>query len=142
LGTRHCYFLWIFVVVLLSFVFKSRTYDHSLVTEKYYEEDLNYQTFYEKRANTIAAKDPLIIGYQAELQNLNIQFPSHMQDAKGTILLFNPSAKTLDVKVPIQLNSDGFQKISTEDLKSGSWKIKVDWEHEERGYFQETTVYL
>ena len=60
-GTGIAAFYLLFMVVLLSFVIKSRSYDHSLVTTNYYEQDLKYQQQYDKLANTLALDHPLVI---------------------------------------------------------------------------------
>ena len=49
-GTGIAIFYGTFMVIMITFVIKSRSVDHSLVMDNYYEEDINYQSHMDKLA--------------------------------------------------------------------------------------------
>ena len=51
-GTGIAIFYTLFASVLVMVVIKSKQYDHSLVVDNYYEEDLHYQSHFDKLVNS------------------------------------------------------------------------------------------
>ena len=139
-GTGIAVFYLLFMVVLLTAVFKSRSYDHSLVVPNYYEEDLKYQEQYDKLANTLALDTPLEINQ--EESKVRISFPSGMDAITGEVWLFRPSNAKADIRLPIQLGSDNVMEISTKTMIQGRWKMKIDWQAGSQQFYKEQTIVL
>jgi nitrogen fixation protein FixH len=131
-----------FMVILLYFVFKSTTHDNSLVMDNYYEQDLKYQSHYDKVVNTMQLKEQPTFEQDATAQTLNIQFPQGMNNSEGSVHLFRPSTKHQDITVPLKLNEDGRMSIPTKLLSAGRWKIKMDWKSEQKDYYLEKAIEL
>ncbi len=141
-GTGIFLFYSVFAAALFYVVFKSTQYDHSLVTKEYYAEDLKYQEHYEKLVNTQGLEQDLQITTQKEGM-VSLQFPEELgNQITGEILLFCPSNSKFDMKVPVSLSEDFSQLIPTEGLKSGRWKVKVDWIAGGKKYYSEETITL
>ncbi len=131
-----------FMTILLYFVFKSTTYDHSLVMDNYYEEDLKYQEHYDKMSNQMALTKSLVISQNDEAQYLRFEFPGNMKEVKGKILLFCPSTKHRDIEKDIELDANNKMLIRTNNMVSGRWIIKADWTANDIPYYKETEIVL
>lgn len=134
-------FYVVFVIALLLTVWKSTTYDHSLVEEDYYAKDLSYQEHYHKLLNASRLTTDLQISLHAE-NGIRLVFPTELGEPSGSIRFFKPSASNLDVEMKVDTDAAGEQIISTAHLKKGLWRIKVDWEIAGKFYFKEEALEL
>ena len=73
---------------------------------------------------------------------IKFQFPVDLGVPQGEIHFFCPSDSKLDFRIPIKADSEYQQFISTEQLKSGLWRIKVDWQAGGQPYFKELALAL
>lgn len=133
-------FYALFVIALVYQVIKSTGYDNSLVSEAYYKDDLNYQQHYVKLKNTLLIKEDFKVINEKGTGYVEVRFPSYQKDIRGTITLFNPVSSAKDVKVVIKTDVENVQRISTESLAEGLWKLKVDWVSGSKPYFSETSI--
>ena len=139
-GTGIALFYTLFVLVLVFAVIKSTGVDHSLVTEDYYQKDLEYQSQIDREVNTQALEEDLKITFSDPERTIRLQFPGNLGDVKGTALFFRPSNKALDFEVPIQPNDTGQQLIPTKGMLPGLWKVKVNWNAGGKEYYKEDTI--
>lgn len=118
-----------FMVFILSFVYKSIAidkYQHELVSEDYYGEELHYQEEIDK-LNTAKSLEQDI-----KLSNTNegvmIYFPEVFEEdsISGQISFQRMSNQKLDFSEEINLTSHS-QLISVDKLVSGKWIVKIDW---------------
>lgn len=134
-GTGIAIFYTTFMIIMITFVIKSKQVDHSLVVEDYYAKDLSYQSHANKLINAQSLKNDLDISQDGKI--LTFQFPMEVKQPTGEILLYRPSDKSKDVLIPIQTNEEKNLNINTTDLSSGLWKIKVNWEAGGKAYYKE-----
>jgi hypothetical protein len=80
-GTSIAIFYILFAATMVGMVIKSKTYDHSLVTDDYYAKDLAYQQHYDKLANAKALATDLSIGKVG--QQVQFLFPKEMGQPSG-----------------------------------------------------------
>ncbi len=139
-GTGIFIFYSCFAMTLFFQVYKSTQYDHSLVVEDYYAKDLAYQTTFDKLANSIALKNPLQIDYQKGLQQIQLTFPKTDKAVTGSILLYRASDKKADVLLPIRIDAQNNMVINAATLKTGRWKIEVDWIANGTPYLNRKTI--
>ncbi|MEL4454574.1 FixH family protein [Lutimonas vermicola] len=118
-----------FMVFILSFVYKSIAmdeYQHELVSEDYYGDELRYQEEIDKLNN---AKH---LNQDIELRNtkngVTISFPKDIDPSSisGSIYFQRLSNEKLDFTEEIKL-TDHEQLISVDKLVSGKWIVKIDW---------------
>lgn len=133
-------FYGIFAVSLLAVVIKTTQYDHSLVTEKYYEKDLQYQEHYEKLANSQKLTQPLKVWKDKDAQALSIQFPNGMGNIQGEVTFYRPVNSDEDFSIPFQLSGENLLEYNTTDLQPGLWTIKIDWKAGRVPYYQEVNI--
>ena len=139
-GTSIAIFYIAFAVTMVGFVIKSKTYDHSLVTDDYYAQDLAYQHHYDKMVNAKALANDLTIGKVGE--QVQFLFPKEIEQPNGEILFYRASDKSKDFTVKVSTDSNGLQTVPTSQLVPGRWTVKVDWQGGGKEFYKEQVVIL
>lgn len=117
------------------------TYDHDLVTEDYYAEELEYQKDIDKLKNAKNLNEN--ITYKKTAEGLIILFPKAIDFKKitGKVFLYRPSNKHLDFDTVISLSKPNLL-IPDNRLVDGRWNIKIDWQYNGISYlFKESINY-
>lgn len=118
-----------FMIFILSFVYKAVAldeYQHELVSEDYYKDELHYQEEIDKLNNAGKLNQDILI--RNSDQGVHISFPKTIDESsiKGEITFQRLSNQKLDFTEAIKLSSHE-QLIPAEKLVSGKWIIKIDW---------------
>lgn len=116
-------------------------YNHDLVTEDYYAEELVYQNDIDKLKNSNNLTKN--ISYNKSAEGLVIHFPDNVDFNKitGNMFLYRPSNKHLDFDTAISL-SKPYLLIPDNRLVDGRWNIKIDWQYKGKSYlFKESINY-
>ena len=133
-----------FIVFIMYFVVNmtaNDAYDHDLVTEDYYKEELEYQNEIDKLNNANTLKE--VITYKKTAEGLLVSFPKTMnsKNITGKVFLYRPSNKQLDFETSISLSKLQLL-IPDKRLVDGRWNIKIDWQYNGKSYlFKEALVY-
>ena len=111
-----------------------------LVTEDYYEKELKYQQHIDVVNSTNALEGK--VEFQFLPSSLNIKFPPAGEPGRyaGTIFFFRPSDKKKDFTTEVKLDSAHSQRISTEKLQHGLWRVKISWSIGGKEYYYEQPV--
>jgi hypothetical protein len=140
-GKGIAIFYTLFAATMIFAVIRSTQYDNSLVSEKYYQDDIAYQQQYDRIKNSQELLHPLEVQYEKESEKLILLFPPHISTVEGSIHLFCPSASHEDVKYPIALEEDSNrQTLLLSSLRKGLWKVKIHWEGAGQEYYDEKTI--
>ena len=131
-----------FISFILFFVIQMSTqskYDHDLVTETYYEEELQYQNTIDKQKNAQKLTQDVTLT-QTE-QGIEIVFPKtfDINTIKGKVFLYRPSNKQFDFEMPISLSNHTLL-IPDNRLLGGRWDISVDWSYDEEAYLYKQEI--
>jgi hypothetical protein len=118
-----------FIIFILSFVYKATflpEYDHHLVSEEYYKDELNYQQEIDKEKKAGQLKENITLKKVSD--GLLISFPSEFDPTKitGTISFQRISNSKIDFTLPIQLKTSKIL-IADKDLVAGRWNVKIEW---------------
>ncbi len=133
-----------FIIFILSFVFKATfipEYDHHLVSDDDYKDEMNYQQEIDKLNKAAVLKEDITITKVAE--GLLIKFPAEFDAEKitGTISFQRPSNDKIDFNLPIKLITSDYL-ISKENLVEGRWNVKIEWTNKGTTYlFKEKLMY-
>ncbi|MBW3519472.1 FixH family protein [Flavobacterium sp. NKUCC04_CG] len=135
-GTGIVIAIVLFMAFILQYVIKVQInpdYDNELVTENYYQEEIEVDGEYDRELNSKGVKNAVQL-IPAE-DGLHIQFSDEFDynDIKGTIFLYRPSNQKLDFEIPISLSSSNLL-IPNKDLVDGRWNITVEWVYNGKGY--------
>jgi len=130
-----------YVLYLVFLVFKSKTMDHSLVMDNYYQHDLDYQTHYDKITNRKLLGQDLLVVQNKEEGNLIFNFGVSKQVHNLKIEFYRPSDARLDFsKEYKEVNSP--IRLSTNNIAEGKWTIKVHWSDDKLNYFKEEEFFI
>ncbi|MGG8497941.1 FixH family protein [Tenacibaculum sp. TC6] len=130
-------FIMYFVITMST----DKKYNHDLVTEKYYQKELEFQNNIEAAQNAKQLKNNITIKKSEE--GLIINFPKDFdyQKIKGKVFLYRPSNKQLDFELPLSL-SNTYLLVPEKRLLGGRWNITINWEYEGKDYlFKEELIY-
>ncbi|MDX2072496.1 MAG: FixH family protein [Haliscomenobacter sp.] len=141
-GSGIAIFYSLFVITMVYAVVRSTQFDNSLVSDQYYAEDLKYQERFDKLSNAQLLKEDLKIEASESGSQVELFFPSELASVHGEIYFFCPSDQTRDFKVNIAPNLNHRQVISTSGLKTGLWRVKVDWSDGTKAYYKEEVIHL
>lgn len=141
-GVGIAIFYSLFVVVMVGMVVYSKNFDHSLVVDNYYEEDLQYQKHIDKVNNSRKLATDLVIENNKEQQAILFQFPKETAQLGGNILFYRADDKSKDFNVKIAPGADGKIAVPVKDMKPGRWQLKVDWEGNGTSYYKEQTIFI
>jgi len=120
-----------FISFIMYFVVRMNTEDradHELVTTDYYKKELAYQKEIdaEKNASALNAK----VEIDKTENGLMVTFPEKFkpENITGTVSLYRPSNRHLDVNFPISL-SNTHLLIPDNRLVDGRWDITITWQY-------------
>jgi hypothetical protein len=116
-------------------------FEHELVTEDYYAEELAYQNDIDKLNNANTLKEN--VSYVITEEGLTINFPEALdyKNITGKVFLYRPSNKQLDFETAISLSNSNLL-IPDKRLVDGRWNIKIDWQYKGNSYlFKEQINY-
>jgi nitrogen fixation protein FixH len=133
-----------FIIFILSFVFKATflpEYDHHLVSDDYYKDEMNYQQEIDKLNKAAALNEDVSLTKVAE--GLLIKFPAEFDPEKiaGTISFQRPSNDKIDFQLPIKLTTTDYLILDNQ-LVQGIWNVKIEWTTNSITYlFKEKLMY-
>lgn len=111
-----------------------------LVTDNYYEKELQYQTHIDVVKNSREINKEMSV--TASGKEIFLEFP-HLAPASeysGNIFFFRPSNKSQDFNVPVVIDSSFSQKISMKNYYTGMWRVKISWAVQGKKYYYEQPI--
>jgi len=135
-GTGIVVTIIVFIAFIMYFVITmstDNTYSHDLVTDKYYQEELNYQQEIDAEKNAKSLKEKVTI--EKNSKGLKINFPKYFnpKSIEGKVFLYRPSSKQLDFEIPISI-SKSYLLVPEQRLVDGRWNMKIFWKHKNTNY--------
>ena len=133
-----------FIGFIMYFIIQmsvNKKYDHDLVVEDYYKQELQFQNDINKEENSKSLKENVY--WVKTDEGLLITFPKDLNEneIKGKVFLYRPSNKQLDFEIPISISNHNLL-IPDSRLLDGRWNIKIDWKYKESSYlFKEEIIY-
>src|SRR5690554_6916231 len=133
-----------FMAFILQYVIRVQVdahYDNELVTENYYQQEIEINGNRLKQTNAIELGESLKI--VATSQGNKVSFPEtfNQEEIKGTISLYRPSNQALDQIFPLKLTSNNLL-IPKSNLVDGRWDITLDFQYQGKEYQKQQTLML
>lgn len=129
-----------FVIFIFVMVYKAVNSNFQLVTKEYYKEELAYQEVIDgtNKANQLSAA----VSIQQVDDQLIIQLPEEMkqQSVNGSIWLYCPSEDKNDRRLPLMVNGEGKQIISTKTIAADNYLAKIRWQANNETYYTEQRI--
>lgn len=128
-----------FIMYFIITMNVDKKYDHDLVTEDYYAEELAYQEDIDKLKNSNELTEN--VSFKKSDEGLLISFPKNIDFNKisGKVFLYRPSNKHLDFDTAISL-SKPYLLIPDKRLVDGRWNIKIDWQYKGKSYLLKESI--
>jgi hypothetical protein len=122
-----------FIMYFVISMSTGKSYNHDLVSEKYYQNELEYQTNIDATKNAKVLKENIKVIRVSE--GLKIYFPTEFnsKDITGKVFLYRPSNKQLDFEIPISI-SNTYLLVPEKRLLGGRWNITVSWNYKNTAY--------
>jgi len=144
-GTGIVVGMGIFMIFILQYVVRvqvDKDYDNELVTENYYQEEINIDNNYQAEQNALILGNQFTIEKSSE--GVVISFPETMdvQNINGKISLYRPSDQSLDQTIDISLSSSNYLLIPLHQLAGGRWDISVHFQYEGKQYLKKSTILI
>ncbi|WP_370901234.1 FixH family protein [Chryseobacterium gossypii] len=125
-----------FIIFILSmlFLFPNGQKNSEMVTDNYYEEELQYQDVIDakKRADTLQEK-PV---YSQNKEGIKITFPQSHDNSNTTVkfVLNRTDDQNLDIKKSVQLDANKSFLIPSQVLKVGNYTLRLMWTKDKTDY--------
>ncbi len=128
-----------FIMYFIITMSTNNAYNHDLVTEDYYQKELEFQDEIDKENNSKTLSKN--IDWKKTTDGLLISFPDSLDFNKitGKVFLYRPSNKQFDFEVPISLSNHNLL-IPDERLLDGRWNIKIDWQVNNTSYLYKKEI--
>lgn len=135
-GTGIMIAMALFMIFILQYVIRVQVdtrYDNELVTENYYQQEIEVDGRHDREVNALKLSQPLNI--ESISEGIKISFPSDFDYNKinGKISLYRPSNQRLDFEKTISLSSSNLL-IPKKALVDGRWDIVVEWSYKGKEY--------
>ncbi|NRD23947.1 FixH family protein [Winogradskyella litoriviva] len=131
-----------FISFIMYFVISMSTnkkYNHDLVVEDYYGEELQFQDDIDKEEHSKTLSTN--ISWKKTNKGIEISFPKNLdyKNIEGKVFLYRPSNKQLDFETPISLSNHNLL-IPDKRLLDGRWNIKIDWQYNNNSYLYKSEI--
>ena len=125
----------IFIVALVLIMFTSKK--DALVDNDYYEKGINYNKVYNRKEqmNQDHAQPELSIGTDMIILRFK-------DKAEGVAKLMRTADKELDKTIPFKTNVNNQVIFPSAALKSGSWRLILEWISNGKSYLYEQEITL
>lgn len=135
-------FIGLFMTFILTLVFKCSQNKVDLVSSNYYDLEIQYQKQIDRINNSAQLDKQVMI--TSENGIINFHFPEKFRNLKieGNITFFKPDNSVHDFKIPLILDPDLSQRISSNEMKSGWWIVKLNYKDEKKEYYAEDKINL
>tara|TARA_R110000850_G_scaffold30630_2_gene84220 strand:- start:70115 stop:70561 length:447 start_codon:yes stop_codon:yes gene_type:complete len=128
-GTGIVIAIGLFMAFILYFVITmmtDSTYDHDLVIEDYYKQEIGFQDELDARNN--AAQLEKSIRIEQSPEGLQIVFPREYAEqlTEGKVMFYRVNQKKLDFEKPLSF-TENTMFIPAGEIVSGRWDVSVYW---------------
>src|SRR5262245_61085090 len=113
-----------------------------LVSPDYYEQEIRFQSHLDSLDRTRQLGASVI--YDQTARRIRICLPRQQagQPISGVIRLYRPSAAGLDREIVLQPDSNGVHSLEAAGLRSGLWRVRVNWRIQDQDYALDQTLVL
>lgn len=136
-------FVYVGFIGFITYLIYRCTHENTdLVTEDYYGKELAFTDQYNREKNSNDPGMKMDIRLENESKTVVFTFPPAVRDSQltGEIKFYRPDDKKLDFSLPLKSGAD--QTVDCAALKSGRWKIQVNWNTASRGFYQADEIFI
>lgn len=125
------------MIVLVSVAVRQ---DFDLVDKDYYQKSVDYQSHIDKLKKSDELNEKVKLETTDDL--IIISFPriASNENYQGKIHFYSPVDAKNDKLFDLKIDTSFTQKFDKKDLKSGRYKVKIDWTASESQYYFEDEI--
>lgn len=141
-GTGIVIAIALFIAFILYFVITmttSKEFEHDLVIEDYYKQEIGFQDELDARNNAVQLTEKVNIEKTANGVLISIPETWSTNIKKGKVTFYRVSNKALDFEKELQL-SNHQMLIPESELVQGRWDISIYWEMEGKAYIAKEKI--
>lgn len=133
-----------FTAMMIGFAVYASNHKITLVVNDYYKEEIEYQQKINKMNEFASLKEQPTLKYKKEAQEVELNFPASIREMipVGKVYFYRPNDSQQDFFVDLEFDNEGKQQIPVELLANGKWKLKLDWQAEDRAYYLEKEIFI
>lgn len=137
-------FFAVLISCIVAFIIFAGCNRMELVHPNYYEDEMRFQQQMDRVKRTRALPAGVAAAYDAKAQTITISLPpEHARlAASGRIELYRPSDSKLDRHLPLAINTEGAQRVDANTMRSGLWKVRVQWKAGGDEFFFDQSVFI
>jgi hypothetical protein len=126
--------LFIAFILFMIFVFPNGKQNSELISDDYYQDELQYQNVIDAKKNADALPEKPV--YSQLPEGIKITFPKEIQPDNKTVNfnLFRTEDKNLDVKKDLQTDAENAVLIPEKVISHGSYTLKIKWTENKKPY--------
>ncbi|MFM7016748.1 MAG: FixH family protein [Bacteroidota bacterium] len=130
----------LFVIGMLTLVYKCTQQNTELVADNYYDQEVNYQARYNKMKN---ANEAPVRFTSINKNAVELLFPEQFMNnsIKGQISFYRPDNMKKDFKMNVNVVNGKMQVVS-DKLTGGKWQMTVSWSCNGKDYLQEEKLMM
>ncbi|HRY98557.1 MAG TPA: FixH family protein [Bacteroidales bacterium] len=134
-GTGTAIFFAAFIVFMMVLVLLASRQGVQLVTEDYYEKELEFQDVQERMARADQLPEPL--RWELKGNTLLLDFPEAAGvEFRGSLVFYNPSNEAKDQRMDFSTVNDSLL-LDLGALTAGRYTLKVEWQAGGVEYYSE-----
>lgn len=137
-GHKIVIFIFIFVSFILCIVYVATHQQFDLVTEKYYEKELDFNNLQKKATAANALQDSVYWEVKDQLLWITLPIPND-STISGHLYLFRPSDGQQDVSLNLV---NKITVLPVKGLQKGYYKILADWQVGSQHFYAESKIMI
>lgn len=143
-GTGIVVFLILFMSFMLTMVYKCGQVKSELVSDKYYDQEINYQKQIDKTNNASKLKENIKVIYNKPSKAFVISYPQDINptDILGEITFYKPDNQNADFNINVTPDKENKQLISAEKISKGLWNVHINWAASNVSYYFESQLFI
>ncbi len=136
-------FFILFTAYIVGFVIFASRQKMDLVREDYYDQEIRFQQQIDRVQRTAPVLAAAGIDYDRARGMVTVSLPSLSRDVvTGAVSFYRPSDASMDNNVQLGLDPAGRQSISVRSLRTGFWKVRIQWKSAGQEYFFEKPIVI
>lgn len=132
----------IFAAGVAVMVAVSMKNDTDLVAENYYEKEIKYQNEIDMLKRSIFLKEKIKIRLEVKDIIIEVEDSKLAGNLSGEIYFYRTNDEDKDFIERINFTNGGMQKINTENMNRGLWKLRLNLIYNSEKYFIEERIFL
>jgi hypothetical protein len=132
----------LFSAGIITMVAISMSKNTDLVSDNYYEQEIKYQKQIDLLKNSAEYRDKISASSEENEIVVNFSGIENKGNLSGEMEFYRTSDAKKDFKINISPDSQGVQKINSDLMDRGLWKIKISIVSGGNNYFVEKNIFL